>query len=89
MTPHERWILEAACTLRQPLHALTSDRLEEWFNRPHHGLAPTAVADVLRRLLLQELIVLSPGDGEVLRDNEEELRRLVDLDYRGPLFKTT
>ena len=50
----------------------------------------TGVATVLRKLLREKLIVLSRGHGGApLFDDEEELRRLVEVDYRGPLFKTT
>ena len=75
--------------MKQPIRALTSDSLEEWFNRPHHGLDLTGVANTLRHLLTEGLIVLFPGNGEALHDDEEELRRLVEVGYRGPLFKTT
>jgi hypothetical protein len=89
MNRHERWILEAARALRQPIRALTSDGVEEWFNRHHHRLDPAGVANVLRHLLLEDLIVLLPGEGGTLLDDQEELRRLVELRYREPLFKTT
>jgi len=90
MNHHERWILEAACTLRYPIRALTGEGVQERFNRRHHGLDPTGVASVLRKLLRENLIVLSRGHGEApLFDDDEELRRLVEVEYRGPLFKTT
>ena len=89
MNRHERWILEAACTLKQPLRALAADGLEDWFNRPHHGLDLIGVAKVLRQLLREKLVVLSPGRGEALFEDEDEIRRLVEVEHRGPLFKTT
>ena len=75
--------------MKSPIRALTGDGVEEWFNRRHHGLAPTAVAEVLRKLLGEGLILLSSESGEPLLENDEELRRLVEVEYRGPLFKTT
>lgn len=60
------------------------------FNRRHHGLDRRGVAEVLRKLLRDGLIVLSPGrGGAALFDNDEELRRLVEVEHAGRLYKTT
>jgi hypothetical protein len=90
MNRQERWILEAACTLAQPVRALIGEGVEEWFNRPHHGLDPAGVVNVLRKLLREGLIVLFPGQGgDALIETEDELRRLLEGDYRAPPFKAT
>jgi hypothetical protein len=89
MKREERWILEAAVTFTLPIRALTSDHLEALLNRGHHGLDPTGVANTLRHLLRENLIVLAPREGEARLDDEEELRQLVEVAYRGRLSKTT
>jgi hypothetical protein len=91
MDRYDRWIVEVAVTLRQPLRTLLQppEKVLHWFNRAHHGRSPREIVVLLRRLLVDGLIALSPGHDGVLRDDEEELRRLIDVEDRGPFFRST
>jgi hypothetical protein len=91
MDRHERWVLEVVVSLRHPLRALfdSPEGTVEWFNRAHHGLAPAEMVALLRRLLADGLIYLSPGRDAELHDVGEELRRLIEVPWSGPWFRST
>ena len=84
MDEHERWVLEAAVDLKLPVRVITGPDAGQRLNRPHHGLDPEGVIEVLRRLLRQGAIALFRDGQDQHHQAEEDLRAVVEQGHAGP-----
>jgi hypothetical protein len=78
----ELWILETAFHALLPFGMLTYREMEYLHNKPSHGLAPDALADLLERLLWQGDIFVEDHEGQRRLFSVAELRELLRVGTR-------
>lgn len=61
----EYWLLDSAVQFRQPFAVLTYEHIDEWFNKPGHGLTLHQLIATLQRLFLSGELMAERTSGFV------------------------